>query len=164
MKSLFLVLIFGIAMANAQNIGLDFINDNIIKPMLEGIYQNAVTAVVNGILSLFKPQGKRNVTFEDIQSTLNNFLDYVLNLLFPQGNVSQEFLAVLEQTSEFLSNNVFHAAHLGSVIAWFNGASQAFITFNETFGHHNDLDKYQLFLKFIKESLQNANQIANNNS
>ena len=79
MKSLFLVLIFGIAMANAQNIGLDFINDNIIKPMLEGIYQNAVTAVVNGIFGLLKPQGKRDI--ENLKLDLSNVSDLLANIV-----------------------------------------------------------------------------------
>ncbi len=108
MKSILLVLILGVATASAD-IGTDFINENILKPLAGGIYQNTVGFLINSLFGLLRPTGKRdmgNVTavvgqvsglfqsYKDklsavVKTTVQKFQALIFNLFNPSTDYKQ---------------------------------------------------------------------------
>jgi hypothetical protein len=60
MKSIFLILVLAVTAASAD-IGTDFVVDNILKPLGDGIYQNTVGWLIGEFFNLLRPSGKRSV-------------------------------------------------------------------------------------------------------
>ena len=76
MKSIFLVLLFSVAFANAaeqKNMGLDFLLDNIVNPMLDGIYNNTVGFLIGQLFNNII--GKRAVGNAEIVSQVANLFN-----------------------------------------------------------------------------------------
>jgi hypothetical protein len=72
MKSVILILILAVSTASAD-IGTDFLIDNILNPLINGIYDNTVGFLIGSIFDLFKPQGKRDIGMLALTSQVAGF-------------------------------------------------------------------------------------------
>jgi hypothetical protein len=129
MKSILFILILGVASVSAD-IATDFINDNILKPLVGGIYENTVGFLIGSLFNLIRPTGKRDLSnvgalvsqvsglfqaYKDklsaiVQTTAQKFQALIFNLFNPTIDYTQvlsEAAGQLKEASVALLNGLY---------------------------------------------------------
>jgi gas vesicle protein len=114
MKSIILVLLACVAVINCEvvqdkGLATDFLVDNILNPMLQGINQNALNYLLQQLL------GKRSINFQDvtaqIQAALENNKDQIQQALTGivstiQNLISTIFPGQKDMATDFIIDNI----------------------------------------------------------
>jgi len=114
MKSIILVLLACVAVINCEvvqdkGLATDFLVDNILNPMLQGINQNALNYLLQQLL------GKRSINFQDvtaqIQAALENHKDQIQQALTGivstiQNLISTVFPGQKDMGTDFIIDNI----------------------------------------------------------
>ena len=114
MKSIILVFLACVAVINCEvvqdkGLATDFLVDNILNPMLQGINQNALNYLLQQLL------GKRSINFQDvtaqIQAALENHKDQIQQALTGivstiQNLISTVFPGQKDMGTDFIIDNI----------------------------------------------------------